>query len=67
MATASGTQAPKMIAERKSLIVSGKIRLPGKLAALAKAMQEQPDASSSKAPAPFATMRQQRPIGYHGC
>lgn len=43
MATAPGTQTPKSIAELKSLIVSGKITLPGKPAALAKAMLEQPE------------------------
>jgi len=46
MAFTPGTLPPKSIPELKSLIVSGKITLPGKPAVLAKAMLERPDCAA---------------------
>lgn len=46
MVFAPGIQPPTSIAELKSLIVSGKITLPGKPAVLAKAMLERPDCAA---------------------
>lgn len=46
MACTAGVLPPKSIAEFKSLIVSGKVTLPGKPAVLAKAMLERPDCAA---------------------
>lgn len=70
MALMPSTQPPKSITELKSLIVSGRIILPGKPAAPAKAMLEQPECAAFESVGSVAHRCGVSPataIGCHGC